>query len=59
MNKNLKKFTKDFKPTDGVDFVEYDQHGFKVKQELSAEDAKYDYRDFIAKDGDNAGFEFV
>lgn len=57
------------KPMDGVDYVEYDAYGYQVKKEgqdeklqkkfVSEEDKKYDFRDYLAKEDDNAGFEFI
>ena len=48
-NQNDFKDTLALKPSEGVTFVEYDKYGFK----------KDDNTDFLAKEGDNVGFEFI
>lgn len=45
------------KPAEGVTFTRYDKYGYKITDEpVNKED---DYRQFLAKEGDDAGFEFI
>jgi hypothetical protein len=44
------------KIAEGIDFVHYDKYGFEIKHDV---DPKDDIRQFLAKEGDNVGFEYV
>ena len=57
LNKDLKKFEA-FKPAEGVSFVKYDILGNPITSELKPEN-KDDIRNYLAKDGDDAGFTYV
>ena len=50
MNRELTKFSTQFKPIDGVEYKQYDKYGFDKDDELSK---------FIAWEGDNDGFEYI
>jgi len=41
---------------EGIDFVKYDKYGFEIKENV---DPKDDIRQYLAKEGDNVGFEYV
>jgi hypothetical protein len=44
------------KIADGIDFVAYDKYGFEIKENI---DPKDDIRQYLAKEGDNVGFDYV
>lgn len=44
------------KIADGIDFVKYDKYGFEIKENI---DPKDDIRQYLAKEGDDVGFEYV
>ena len=46
---------KEYKPVEGVTFVEYDIYGY-AKTKLSEKD---DFRQFLANEDDNLGFESI
>ena len=41
---------------EGVEFVKYDKYGFKISTDI---DPKDDIRQFLAKEGDDVGFEYI
>lgn len=55
VNTDLKRF-ENMKIAEGIDFVHYDKYGFEIKDGV---DPKDDIRQFLAKEGDNVGFEYV
>ena len=58
MNKDLKKFNNAYKPAEGVSFVKYDVFGNPIDSEPKPEN-KDDIRNYLAKEGDDAGFTYV
>jgi len=53
----MKRFAQ-LKVADGVEFVKYDILGNKFNSDPKPED-KDDIRNYLAKEGDDAGFDYV
>ena len=58
LKRDLKEFEQ-FKPTEGVSFKVYDRYGLERDPKVTGEDTAFDYRDYIADENDNEGFQFV
>jgi len=56
VNRDLRHFS-GLKAAEGVTFVAYDQYGFKIDPESKGD--KEDIRKYLAKEGDDVGFEYV
>ena len=70
VNKLLREARNLYKAADGVKFTQYDSFGFKIDTEEAggakpkeekrpAADGKEDWRQYLAKEGDDVGFEFI
>lgn len=71
VNKVLREARNLYKAADGVKFAQYDSFGFRIdaegeaggakakEQNQPAANGKEDWRQYLAKEGDDAGFEFI
>lgn len=71
VNKVLREARSLYKAADGVTFAQYDGFGYKLgeggeaggakaeKETKPSADGKEDWRQYLAKEGDDAGFEFI